>query len=223
MAVVAIHAVVFVAGHPLMNWICRGSSVTTRALKDRVIGRIRMASGTDAIRAAMVNREEGVIARRQRCRNPSYGRVAGVACGWPSRADVIRIGGSVERSRMARIAGSRRAGENVVDVALVAIDGSVRARERERSVVVVECRSRPCRRVVTRVAGGRKTRRCVGGIGSTIPFRLMTAVARGGQCRVVIVRMALRTRECEMSSGEREGSVVVIERRWNPRACRMAD
>lgn len=178
MAGVAVHAVIHVARDTAVVLICCGGTVAARALEDGVIGGVRVAGGADTVCTAMVDREECVITRWQCRRNPGYCGVARITGGRPTRADVIGIGGSIESCCMARVTGSRRACKHIIDVALIAINSCVRAREREWSAVVVECRTRPRSRVMAGVAGGGKTRRCMIRILGAIPIRLVTAVAR---------------------------------------------
>ena len=96
--------------------------VAARALKDRIVGRVGVAGGAHAVGVAVIEREEGVIAGRQRGRNPGGRGVAGGAGRGPARRHVIRIRRSREVGLMAGVAGGRRSREHIVDVALDAVD-----------------------------------------------------------------------------------------------------
>lgn len=60
-------------------------------------------------------------------------------------------------------------------------------------------------------------------IRSAIPIGLVAAVTGCRQGCVVVVRMALRALQCGVGTGEWEGRVVVIERRWDPGSRRVTD
>lgn len=171
----------------------------------------------------MIQREEGVVTRRQGRRNPRRCRVAGGARGGPARGHVIGIGCPSKVRLVTRVAVCRRAGKHVVDVAQSAGDSGVRTRQWKRRVVVVECRAGPGGRCVAGIAGCRKARRSVVGIRRSVPVSLMAAIARGRERRVVVVHMTCRTRNRRMSSGERKCGVVVIEGGWTPPAGRVTD
>ena len=139
------------------------------ALEDRVVRRVGMAGGANAVGVSMSQWEERVIAGGQRCRQPGGGGVAGGAGGRPSRRDVIGVCGSGEVLGVARVAIGWRPGKDIVDVAETASHGGVRAGERERGVVVVEGGPGPIGGGVAGVAccgeaGGR-----VGGVGGPVP------------------------------------------------------
>ncbi len=91
----------------------------------------------------MVDREKSMVGRRQVTRQPCGCGVARRAGCRPASRHVIRIRRSREVSRMAGIAVCRGACENVVDVATGAQYGGVRARQRERRVVMIEDRASP--------------------------------------------------------------------------------
>ena len=61
MTVVAIYAVVDVSSNPVVICIRLWLGMTVGALKDRVVARIAVASGTNTIGAAMISGEPGVI------------------------------------------------------------------------------------------------------------------------------------------------------------------
>lgn len=171
----------------------------------------------------MIQREEGMVARRQRCGDPRRRCMTRVACCGPTRRYVIGIRCSGKVGGVAGVARRRGSRENVIDVTLDAIHRCVRASKREGSVVVIECRSGPVCRGVAGIAGGRKSCRGMIRIRRAIPIGLVASVARRGERRVVVVCMALRTGQSRVSSGQWKRRVVVIERRRAPRARRMAD
>ena len=99
---------------------------------------------------------------------------------------------------------------------IAAIDGKPR---------VVEGRTRPSRGGVTGVAGSRKGRSHVVGVGSAGIVGLVTAIAKsvGGGEVVVIAHVTLRALQTGMSAGERESRSGVIERRAGPVRGGVAD
>lgn len=191
--------------------------------KDRVIRRVDMARGANAIGAAMIEREERVVACGQRSRNPSRRGVAGCARGWPACRYVIGIGGACKVRLVAGVAIRWRPCEDIVDVALIASHVNMRSGKRERCVVVVEGSACPRGCGVAGLAGRRESCGSVRRILSPIPVGLMASVAVSRQCCVVVVGVAGGACNRGMRAGKRERSVVVIERRWAPGRGRMAD
>ena len=153
-----------------------------------------MASRADSIGVSMVEREEGVIAGRQRRRQPGRRSVACETGCRPSRSHVIRIRGPGKVRLVAVIASRRRTGKNIVDVTEIACNGRVGSGQWEGRVVVVEGCSCPVCSVVARVAGGGKARRSVRRVIGAIPIRLMAAITSCGNGGVVIVHMTLHAR-----------------------------
>ena len=86
-----------------------------------------MTVRANAIRVAVIQREERVIGGRQRRRKPGRGGVARRAGSGPSSGAVIRIRGAGKVGFVARIAVGRRSRKYIVDVALVASHIGVRA------------------------------------------------------------------------------------------------
>ena len=104
-----------------------------------------------------------------------------------------------------------------VGVAGRAHAAGVAVRDREGRVLrMVECRSRPRRRVVTILASGREKLRLrrVTGVGRVVVVRLMTADAGCRQRGVVVVDMAVGALPGwhGMRSSQRERRVVVVKR-----------
>ena len=102
-----------------------------------------MAGSAHAVSVAMVEREEGVVTRRQRGGNPRGGGVARGAGGGPTRSNMIGICGAGKVCLVARVTIGWRSGKHVIDVALIAPDVDVCPGEREGCVVVVEGRPGP--------------------------------------------------------------------------------
>lgn len=130
-----------------------GCGVAAGALKHGIIGRIGVAGGAHAIGVPMVEREKGVITRRQRGWNPSGRRMAGGAGGGPACGHMVGVSGARKVCLMTGVAIGRCAGENIIDVTLYAVDADVRAGQWERSVVVIECCSGPGRCCVAGLTG----------------------------------------------------------------------
>lgn len=91
-----------------------------------------------------------------------------------------------------------------------------------RKVGMVERRIGPRCRVVTRRAGRRESRRLMVRIGGAVVVSLMTAVAVGGQRRVVVVHVAVGAGHRGVRPGQGEWRVVVIESRIGPRGRAVA-
>jgi len=171
----------------------------------------------------VIEREKGVVARRQRRGDPRGRRMTRSACCGPASRHVIGIRCSCKVGGVAGVARRRGSREDVVDVAFDAVNRCVRASKREWRVVVIECRSGPRCRCVTGVACRRKSRRGMIRIRRAIPIGLVAPVARRGQRRVVVICMALCTGQRRVCAGQWKRRVVVIERRRAPRTRRMAD
>lgn len=118
---------------------------------------------------------------------------------------MVRIGRTLEVRLMARVARRRSRSVVVVCMALDALQGRVRSGQRiVRIGRMVEVDARPVRRAVACVASCRKRSSSVARIGCALPIRLMAAVARRRQSRVVVVRVALCARHSRMRPGQRE-------------------
>ena len=182
-----------------------------------------MAGRAHAVRISMAEREEGVIARRQIRRRPPRRRMACCASCWPTRCRVIGVRGAGVVRLVTGVAVRRCTGKDIIDMALVAGDIDMGPGERERRVVVIECRPCPrCRGMACR-AGCRKAGRGMSGIGGAVVIRLVAADTGSRQGRIVAVRVALRALQTGVGTGEWERRVVVIERGWAPTRSRMAD
>jgi hypothetical protein len=119
---------------------------------------------------------------------------------------MIGICGRGEVTLVATIAGRWQSGVVVVYVAGGARDSDMSARKRKRRVVVIERGCGPGRCVVAGSAGrGEAGLSMIGIIGSVV-VSLMAGVAICRNGCVVVVGMALRARDGEVSSGERESA-----------------
>jgi hypothetical protein len=130
-------------------------------------------------------------------------------------------GGSVEILLVASVAACGERRVVVIDMALGARDGNVRAGERERCGAVIEGCAGP-------ICGGMASGACCGetdggvwwAVGSVV-LLLVASVACGRQCLVVVVCVALGARCAGMSAGKRkDGSM--IEGRGGPGGGGMA-
>jgi len=214
MARVAVDAVVHISIHIRMVEVGRVvPAMAARASEDRVVGRVGMAGGANAVGVAVIDIEERVIARRQCRRDPCRGGMAGGAGRRPARCGVIRAGSAGVVLGMARIAVGGQGCVVVVDVAQCAGHAGVRAGQRERGVVMVEGRSRPCGGAVANFAGcreaGSRVRRVVG----AVVIRHVAVRAQSLRCPqgVVVVHVALHALQRGMRAGECEPGVAVVE------------
>ena len=136
-----------------------------------------MTSCADGVGIAVIDREKGVIADGQRCRQPRSRCVAGCARGRPSRCNVVRVRRSSKVGFMAGIAVRRSSCEDVIYVAEIACNCRVCSGEWKWRVVVIECCAGPRRRRVASFARGWEPGGCVVGICGAFEVRLMAAIA----------------------------------------------
>jgi len=127
---------------------------------------------------------------------------------------MIGVGSSGEILLVAGIAIRGRAHENVVDVALSAGHRLVRARQRERRLIVIENSTIPISGVVAYGTVGREIRRSVIRIGGPVKVFLVARVALGGNRLVVAVDMALHAGYRGMRPGQGEHRRVIEGRRF---------
>jgi len=85
-----------------------------------------------------------------------------------------------------------------------------------REVRVIERGSGPCCGGVASRTGGRESRRSVIRIGRAVVIRLVAAHARGRQCRVVVIHVAIGAGHGRVRPSQRERRRVVVERRSRP-------
>lgn len=155
---------------------------------------------------------------------PVGGRVALLAGLRHVGLHVIRVGCPFV---ILQVAGdASRAGEVVivVHVTLRALQGQVRAGQREAGVVVIERRIRPGRGVVALLASLRKSLlRMVRVAGVVVIGQVAADAGRvGAGQRVVSVHVALGTQHAGMCSGQGEARGGVIKVCIRPRCCRVA-
>jgi len=170
-----------------------------------------MASRTYAIGVPVIEREEGVIAVRQRRRQPSRRGVACSAGCRPSRRHVIWIRGPGKVRLMAAIASRWRPGKDIVNVAEIAGYCRVGSGQREGRVVVIEGCSGPVCSGVARIAGGGEARSHMTWIRGPGKVSLMAAVASRWQSGVVVIHVAGSASDCEMRPGQRESRRRMVE------------
>ena len=101
-------------------------------------------------------------------------------------------------------------------MALGALDGGVRAAQRESRRRVIECRIVPRRRVVALLASLRESRTDVIRVGRSLEILQVAAHAGCRRQVVVIVDVALGALQCRMRPCEREARIVVIKGRLCP-------
>ena len=121
-------------------WISLALRMAVRALEDRVIRRIGVTGGTHSTGSSMIGWKPRVI---ERCPGPGRGGVARLARGRESRRRVVRICRALVFGGMTGVAVSRRPREDVVDVALAALDIHMGAGQGERRLAVIEHGARP--------------------------------------------------------------------------------
>jgi hypothetical protein len=149
--------------------------------------------------------------------------MAGVARRGESSRSMVRVVRSIPICLVTAEAGSGQSGVIIVRVALRAAECCVRASKREGRVVVVEGRWTPATRGVTDGTVGRESRGDMVRTLCTCKVRLMAGVTRRGGRGVVVVRVALNTRQCGMHSCERVLCVHrMIEVDVSPVGCGMA-
>ena len=142
MALVTIHAVVHISADVRVMEIVRvPAPMATRALENRVVARIRVAGGTNAVSVAVIHWEPSVVKRgSEPARSRVASRASGRENGW--RRFMDGIGGAIVIRRVAAVASGRQRGVIVVHMAHGAgHEGrrvSVKARQREGGRVVIE-------------------------------------------------------------------------------------
>jgi len=147
---VAVDAVVHVSTDARVTEIRRVIvPMAPRALEHRIVIRIGVAGGTDAVGAAVIQREVRVIEGRP-C--PCRGRMARRAGRREPGRLVVRIRRGGILRLVTRIAIHRNRRVVVVHVAIGARHGRVCTRQWERCVVVVERGRYPRGRVVANIA-----------------------------------------------------------------------
>ena len=197
---------------------------TSRAGQAVVIVDVTIGAGAWWDRMQSGERETGAVVIKRGIQ-PGAGAMALLAGLRKIRVDVVGIGRALEVLQMTGHAG--RAGQVVV-IVNVAIGACARrdrvqAGEREPGGVVIKCGIQPTASGMTLLAGLRKIRVDVVGIGRALEVLQVTGHAgRAGQV-VVIVNVTIRARAWRdsMQSGKRESGTVVIKRCIQPTASGM--
>lgn len=223
MALIAVDAVVDVAGDATVPRVRLRLGMAVRALEHRIVARIRVACGAHTVGVPMIHIEPGVIKRRSQ---PTGGRVTCLAGGWEPSRDVVWIRCCGVLGLVARIAIGRSTNKDAADVATVARHVYMESREWEWRVVVIEGRIQPrrCRmahgavlRVTTShvIRDSRRRRRLV-------VVHCVAAVAGGWQRAFVVVRVTGGAGYAHMRAGQREYRRTMIEFRIKPIHRRVA-
>lgn len=213
MALITVVAVVNVPANALVVRIRLALGMAVRTREHQIIGRVRVAGGTDAIGSPVIGREPGVIEHRA---EPGTGVVASLARGRETSGDMVRVVRSLVIRLVAAIAGGRQRGVVVVHVALRAGDGYVETGERESRQVMVEGCLQPRRGVVTYLARVGESHRCVRRIVGAVVIRHVASRARRVRQVVVSVYVTLCAGDAHVEAGQWEPGVVVIEGRRQP-------
>lgn len=183
------------------------------ALKDAVVRRGGVASRADSVRTPMVHREPGVI---KGCAQPGGCRVTRRARGGEASRHVIRTVRGLILVLVAAETVRRHGSVVVVDVAVRTRNGSVRARQREAGVVVVERGWAPRGRVVAHVTLLRESDRNMVWIFRVLKIRQVTTDARRIADVVVAVDVALAALHARVRTGQWPTGRRVIEGRGIP-------
>jgi len=193
-------------------------AIRIRACQVVVVVDVALGALQSGMRAGQRESGRGVIESRSR---PRRGVMALRTSLREAGLYVIRIGSALEILQVAADASRIRTREVVVvvDVALRALHGRMRARQREAGRGVVEIRVRPRGRVVTLLTGLREPGLYVVRTGRSLEILQVAVDARRLRVRhvVVVVDVALRARHRRVRAGQRETSRGVIERRGRPR------
>jgi hypothetical protein len=153
---------------------------------------------------------------------PGNGRVARVAGGGKSGLHVVRVGRALVVLHVARGASARGQAIVAVDVALCALQGSVRSSKSESRAGMVESGSGPGSRAVTALASLRERSLHMVRIGGAL---VVLHVAGDAGCSgqvVIAIHMTLRALQRGVRAGEREAHRVVVKRCRLPRRSAMA-
>ena len=137
MALIAIHAVVHVAGHALVILVGLRLQVAVGAGEDRIIVGVGVARTANTVGAAVVGREPGVV---EGSVGPDFGVVASRAGRWEPGGNVVRVVGALVIRFVTAVAVGWQGRPIVVDVAVGALARwhGVGAGQRESCLAVVE-------------------------------------------------------------------------------------
>ncbi len=198
MALIAINAVVDVVLYALMIRVRLALRVAIRAGKHRVVVRVGMTGGADAIGSAVIRGEPCVVKDRAQPRRRVMARLA--RCREACRL-MIGVGRAVVVRLMAAVASRRQSRVVVVHVALRTWDRDVEAREWERGQIVVKRRLQPRRRVVAHLASVGESDSGVGRIVGAVIVRHVAGRARWVGQVVVPIHVTLRAGSSQMHTG----------------------
>lgn len=159
---------------------------------------------------------EPCLAVVQRCRNPAHGRVALLAGLRKSGGLVVWIGRAVVVVDVARDAGCAQTGKYATRMAIGTGLRGVSAHQGEQRLGMVEHRACPSGRVVADGTILRESGVHVVGIGGFLVVGQMARSARRRSAGVLSVDVALRARDAQVESGERELGQAVVHGRLIP-------
>lgn len=218
-ALIAVLAVVHVAGNALVMLISRGFGVAVRALEHRKIRRIDMAGGADPIGATVISREPRVV---EGCSQPGSRVVAGLAGGWKSCADVVRVVRSLIVLLMTAITGRGQGGVVVVHVAVGTRNSGMGPGQWKRRVVVIKGGSCPRSSVMAGIAGLGKTAGNMVRIGCALEILKVASHAGAAGQPVIAIDVALRALQRAVRPGEGKSRRSVVEAGSQPGSGRVA-
>ena len=188
MALIAVHAVIYVPTHAAMSAIGIRFGVAIGALEHAVVRGIRVARGTDTVRIAMIHWEPCVV---ESSSQPARSRMTGSACGWEACRNVVWTARSLVLRFVTAVA---IRGDRCVVVIYVAVRAGHRSMgpgQRETRIVVVEGRGSPGRRVVAHLTLLREACRHMIRIVGRLEVIQVTAHACSVRDVVVSIRVAL--------------------------------
>jgi len=192
--------------------------VAVRALKHGVVRRIGVAGGANAVCAAMIRREPGVV---ESCAEPIRGDPGGVAGGARRRkagSHMIRIACPAVIGFVAGVAIGRRPRKHTSDMATAARHVHVRTLKGKWGVVMIENGAQPIRsgpggvaqRAILRIIQGDVIGHAREGPGVDVILGVAT-VASGRQGPCVIVRVACCASDGGVGTLKRKRSGAVVE------------
>lgn len=218
-ALVAIGTVVDVIPHALMVLVSLGLRVTTGTREDAVVRRVCVTGSAQAVGTTVAGREPGVVKSGTR---PSRRGVARLASGGESCSRVVRV----RRILIVRLVTGVAVGGNrsvvVVHVAVGAGHCGMRARQRERRVVVIERGGNPRGRGVAQVALLRESDLHVLRVSRALKLFQMASNAGRAIQTVVSADVALRTLQGNMGAGQGKAGGCVVELAIHPKHRVMA-
>ena len=217
-ALITVDAVVNVVPHALVVGIRLTLGMAVRARENGVVRRIGVAGRAHAVGPAVVGWEPCVIEHRAQ---PRRCVVARLARSRETRCGMVRIIRRLIIGLMAAVTVRWQCRVVVVDVALRAGDGNVKASQRERGQVVIKRGRDPCGGVVADLTScrqaGRRVRR---GVGAVVVRHVTRRARRIGQI-VVSVYVARRTGRVHVEARQGKPGGRVIKGCSQPRDGRV--